>query len=273
MPYPPNPSLGDLHREGEVWFVYTNKDLWLRAIDSLTVRDSAERLVLTKEDSGLLDGAIVSEFASKRVYVYADNDWHLLWPQYPDLAITSFSCTPPVREVGETISSVLLKWTYSRSDISAQTITYSGNSVDVPIGKPDLTVTGSFSSNTTFQLRATDSSNNTVVRSAYLSFKYKRFWGLDTRDDLDEAGIESLNGELATSRIQTREVRFSGRYLWFAWPNAWGSGTVWVNGSQDTSVLRGNISITNAYGVTENYLTTRSREPLGGSQLMTVEIR
>lgn len=99
--------------------------------------------------------------------------------------------------------------------------------------------------------------------SATLTFtpQNKRYWGVSSAATITDAQIRALSGELATSRIQTRnDFNPNGQYIYLAYPASFGLATIKFNGYIATSSFQLTTrNFTNAYGHTESYYIYRTQ--------------
>lgn len=115
-------------------------------------------------------------------------------------------------EIGSIINPVNLKWTINKNIIS--------QSIDQGIGELDkeirvYTYIEDIFSNKKFTLTITDGINSTSA-STSVNFLPKRYWGVNSLDNLTNDEILKLSQELSTSRIQTRTFDCTGgKYFYF----------------------------------------------------------
>lgn len=182
----------------------------------------------------------------------------------------SLSITPSIAELGQVITNVTLNWSFNKSEIVSQSLNNGigalNTSLRTYVHSPIV-----ISSNTTYSLTASDGTN-TIIPSASISYYHRRFWGVSTNSSLTEAEIESGSTELSNSR--NKNITFNctgGRRFWYAYPASFGLSTVSVNGFPFTGWIGGTapqiISLTNAYGYTENYYYYMSNNIQNGSAI------
>jgi hypothetical protein len=172
-------------------------------------------------------------------------------------------------ERGQSIASRALTWSASKA-LASQSI--NGAALD-PADRA-LTVSGPFTTDTTWALSATATSGESASSSTALAFRSRRHWGVSAATTLDDAGVLALAGsELATARQQTRTLDASGgRYLWFAWPAEFGAPAFWVGGLLNTDWTETVRDVVNAYGHTHSYRIYRSGSIQFGAAI-GVEVR
>ncbi len=161
-------------------------------------------------------------------------------------------------EYGGSISAVDLVWSYNKT-ITAQEITGTGSSTPLLADRAQ-TVTGPFTTNHTWTITGHNGAES-PVGSTSLTFLSKRYWGVSSDENLDDADvIGDLNDELSTSLVQSRTLTPSGQYLYFAWPTSFGVPSFTVNGLLSTawSKVRDTSLFVNASGGIVDYDVWRS---------------
>ena len=166
----------------------------------------------------------------------------------------SLTVTPNSREMGQTYSSPVLNWSFNKA-ITSQSLNQSIGSLSSALRTYTHSTSGS--SSITYILTASDGTT-TITPQATINYYHRRFWGTTTNSSLTESEIESGTSELSNSRA--KNITFDctgGKRFWFAYPTYLGLSSVTVNGFPFTGWIGGTspetISITNAYGYTENY--------------------
>lgn len=178
--------------------------------------------------------------------------------------ITSMSIDVPTQEIGTTVGQVRFSWAFNKT-MGAATLTDVG-AVNPTAG--GYTLSGlNLTSSKSWNLQASDG-KNTTSRSVSLQFMNKRHWGTSDRPTLSSSDLLTLSGELSTARSQSRVVDGGGKYLYFAWPAAWGAPTFKVNGLQSTAWIQSILTHTNASGYTSNYVVYRSSTVQYGSGII-----
>lgn len=189
---------------------------------------------------------------------------------YTPLSISSFTNSVGSVEIGSTVNSVVLNWSYNH-DVISQSLTDVGVVTPASLRAYGFSSLG-LTSNKTWTLSSTDGTTpknaNTIV-----SFLHKRYWGVSPLASLSDADILSLSKELSSTRIQSRTMNATGgNYLWFAWPDSFGSGEFWTNGLQNTAWTLTTRSFVNASGYSSTFRIYRSTFIQNGSGI-DVEVR
>jgi hypothetical protein len=220
------------------------------------------------------DGYSLIEVAGQPAYRAIKESWIV-----PAFDITSFAIVGGgVNEVGDTIVTPSFTAAYNRTPTDAELSDNDGNP------PKDVTSTPTaFSSDGTFVKTA---NNATVVftlnaeedgevdaRVATMYWRPLTMYGVSTSTGpYDEAFIEALANQQLDNNRQTTFTVTAGanEYIFYAYPSAYGTGTFWVGGFEGGFSLVGTISVTNAYGVTQNYYLYRSDNHSLGSTTVQV---
>ena len=172
-----------------------------------------------------------------------------------------------VNEIGSTVNSVNLAWTYNNSDASPNTSQSFNNGIgSLSLAARAYVYNTPIVSNTTFTLTAVDSQRGSASASTTVSFTSRRFWGVTTSaGQLIEAQIEAGSSELSANR--NKSIVFDctgGRRIFFAYPVSYGLATVrdvnnfifqdWLGGVTTPYT----VSITNSFGYTQDYYVYHS---------------
>jgi hypothetical protein len=180
----------------------------------------------------------------------------------------SMSCAPTEAEIGSTVNSITLNWSYNKA-VTSQSIDQGIGALAIGLRTYNLTGQG-LTISKTWTLTGSDGIN-TAHASASVMFKYPRYWGVDAQATPDQTLISNLSGELATSRAQSRTMDATGgRYLYFAWPSSFGEPSFIVNGFPNSAWIKTVVSFTNSSGYTSNYWVYRSQYLQNGSGITVV---
>jgi hypothetical protein len=185
--------------------------------------------------------------------------------------ITSFTNNVGVREVGSTVSSVTLNWTYNKTEMTTQSLTGSGAPSPLDIALRTCTITGAFTNNTSWTLSAGDG-KNTVSSSTSISFQYKRYWGVSTKTSLTTSDILGFSSEFATGNGPTYYYDCTGgKYPYYCYPASWGSLTkVQVGGLSFSAFTTVSQTFVNASGHSDTYNVVRFDGVQFGNNLKVV---
>lgn len=189
---------------------------------------------------------------------------------YVKPSITSFTASPAPGdyEIGSYISSVEFSWAVSKA-VGSQSITDIG-SIDPTLRT--IKYKEPFYENKTFTLSIKEDEslgNGTATASLSYNFKHKRYWGTSSATTgFDDDFITELgSAEFATGRAKgSFNVNAdSGKYIYYCYPEKWGSPTFNVGGFDGGFTLAGKIDFTNLSDYTETYVIWRSENPGLGS--------
>lgn len=123
----------------------------------------------------------------------------------------------------------------------------------------------------TFTLAAVKGSETSSPTAQY-AWRPKVFWGNGAAGLSTEADIEALaNSALASSRARTFTLApGAAQYIYYAIPSSYGTPTFTVGGFEGGfQLVASAVSVTNGYGVAQNYDLWRSTNPnLGSTQVV-----
>lgn len=213
-------------------------------------------------------------------------------PPAPQLyTFSSFTVSQTEAEVGETISNLVLNWTYTPLLVnpSSQSINQGvgaiGNALRAAnTGAVDTTV----GSSKTWTISSVFPANSPTANTT-INFRRRRYWGVSTNPDIGNAAIDietpvtpeetivaGFSNEFATSRQTTKVFNCTGgRYIYMIYPLSLGQiSPEWEVNGFPVVLSSGNvrlINLTNASGDTTNYVVQRSDNLLNGAAI-TVEV-
>ena len=186
---------------------------------------------------------------------------------YKAIAISSFGATPSTAEMGSTVKSVALSWAVNKTPTA---LTLDGEALDTTETKK--TVTGTFTSNKTWTLKATDERGAAATKTAALSFFNGVYYGVAAEPaSYDSAFILGLTKNLRSSKLSSFSVNAaSSQYIYYCLPKRMGTCAFKVGGFDGGFSLVKTISFTNASGYTEDYYIYRSDNAGLGQTAVTV---
>ena len=209
--------------------VYTKEEV-INAIESATPEMTADKVEY-------INGSITSvqEALDQLLYVMP--------------SITSFS-GGGTYEVGQSISSINFAWALNKA-VTSQSINQGIGTIDPSARSYAYTPSTPIRSNITYTLTVSDG-KNTATKSTSLAFRYKRYWGVSTKDTLTNADVLALSKELTTGRTQSRTFNCSGgKYFYFVIPAEFCSGISFkVGGLAFSDMDVKDITLTNESGAT-----------------------
>ena len=171
-------------------------------------------------------------------------------------------------EIGSTISSVVLNWSYNKN-VTEQSLSNSIGVLDSALRT--YTYSAPITSNTTFTLSATDGTTP-ITKSTSVTFMNKRYWGAFANNTITDEEILGLSQELSTSRAQSRVFDCTGgKYFYFVIREDYCSRITFnVGGLSFSDIAVETRSITNASGHTDNYKIYRCNNLQTGSAINVV---
>ncbi len=190
---------------------------------------------------------------------------HLLY-QAP--VISGFTNNIGTVEIGTTVTSTVLNWSYNKTMITA--------SLNQGIGSisPSLltyTQTATYTTNRTYTLTAGDGVNSTSANTT-ISFENKNYWGSSIHDSstITDAQIIALNKGFTITRAKSFSVSPSAEYIVYSYPASFGAATFTVNGFLDTAFTLTTRNFVNASGATVSYNIYTSNDLLTGTYSVVV---
>lgn len=204
--------------------------------------------------AGLVDGLVsTSVFETKTTALEKE----IADLKYVPISITSFGANPPTAEKGSTVTSVVLSWGTNKTPT---TLTFDGQTIDATA--KSKTVTGTFTSNKTWALEATDERGAKSKKSATLSFLNGVYYGVATEPSVyDSAFILGLmvKPELRSNKTPSFSVDAGdGQYVYYCLPTEMGTCSFSVNGFDGGFSLIATTNLKNVSGYTEEYYIYRS---------------
>jgi hypothetical protein len=185
---------------------------------------------------------------------------------YTAISITSFSNDQSVIEIGGQAVDVTLSWGLNKAPTS-QSIDQGIGSL--PVADRTYASTGSFTTNRTYTLTATDGTT-TDTDTTSVSFLNKRYWGCDSSTGPSDATIRAFSQEFASSRVQSHVITAAAQYVFIVYPASFGTASFTVNGLPNTAWTLSVQSFTNASGYTSSYNVYRSNNLLTGTYTIAV---
>lgn len=185
---------------------------------------------------------------------------------YVNPSITSFTGGNNY-EIGTTITAVNLQWSVNKK-MKSQSLNQGIGTID-----PDLRSYRhdnlNIKTNTRYTLTVSDGTNSTS-RSTDVNFMPKRYWGVSSKEELENADILALSSELSTSRNQTRTFNCSGgKYFYFAIKSSYCNGIKFKVGGLSFSALTiKTMQLTNASGYVDSYNIYRPNDIQTGSAIL-----
>lgn len=176
------------------------------------------------------------------------------------LILVNFTADPAIAELGETVSSVVLRWAFNRDQDNA---TLDGTPVS-PIEEV-RSIQGPFTQDTSWAMRGTAGEYSAQGKTK-LSFLNKGYWGVSESIPTDSSDILALqNSSFVTtkSKVQIGYNCTGNQRPVFCLPSRIGTGKVlygqhgqmpgvidWV---QWTDIEKSSVAFTNSRGYTEDY--------------------
>lgn len=250
----PDPDLGkdsDLYIDedtGNFW--YKSGGVWTLVIDSSQVGSLS-----TINQVEPVDKNIDLEAGPGIEIVPNPGSGSVLVQLYTD-PIASLTNNIGTVEIGNTVSSVTLNWTFNKEETSQSLNQGIGSR---PIGERSFVhAPVNYTSDVTYTLTISDGTN-TITNNSAIKFLNRVHWGTSANTSLTSPQILGLsNNSFATGRSRSFTIDGNGEYLYYCYPESFGEATFTVNGLLNTAWTQTIVSHTNASGFTTNYRVYRS---------------
>lgn len=186
---------------------------------------------------------------------------------YKAISIGSFT-GGSVNEIGTSIEKINLAWSLNKTPSA---LSIDGSSISVNL--KSKTVSGPFTKDKTFTLKATDSRGSSKSATTTLSFLNRKYYGVLQKNELENADVLSLANKPLSSDRKLSETEFDctgGKYPWFCIPASFGTPSFKVGGLPNSDFVSQQLSVTNASGYTEDYVLWRTATIQTGKLLISV---
>jgi len=224
-------------------------------------------------DGTVLDGDLVKRLGTVLTKVTGISELLIVAAH----ALATFTHDAGIKEVGETLNSFNLNWTYNRNgdNPTSQTITQGIGAVTVAARTYAVAGAG-LTSTTVYGISAVGDDTNPTSLNASVYFRQKRYWGISENILTTGADVMSVlqpqDEEFGTSRAVTKTFDASAgsppNYLYFAYPQSWGSpASTKFGGFTYSDYTESVVSVTNASGYTSNYILLRTNPSYNGAGL------
>ena len=191
---------------------------------------------------------------------------------YKEIIITSFSASPSTAEMGSKVTSIALTWGVNKTPTA---LTLDGSALGV--NDKSKTVTGTFTANKSWKLKATDERGATAEKTTSLTFLNGIYYGVaEEPNTYDSAflldGIDrGLTKTLRNSKLTSFSESAGGdEYIYYCLPKRMGTCSFKVGGFDGGFTLVDTIAFTNAFGYSEDYFIYRSDNTGLGQTTVTV---
>lgn len=200
---------------------------------------------------------------------------------------SNLSVSPSLLEIGQTVNSVNLNWSYNKPAVVSQSLDHGIGSLPINLRSYNFIPGTPITSNTSFILNASDGIGSTSD-SATIEFRRKRYWGTipSSQNSLPtNSQLLAKSSELSTSRGKTITYNCAtpsgGNYFYYCYPTSYGQSNVSINNLSfnswfdplnpgDDATTPVTVSVTGQYGHVENYYMYRVFNPQNGSAITVV---
>lgn len=213
---------------------------------------------------------------------------NLLYPyQYPAVASFSISGQPTILEVGDSVTggNRTFSWNFTNDvniaantvkveDVTAGTVfgqTYANDdnqAIDIGID-----ITKPTSSTHTWKISANNTKNQTISRNFNVNWRWRTYYGTSANESLTDTEVQALVSTSLDSNFTGNKTVGGGGYKYFAYPTAFGQKTTFqdvINGFAVAMQPPSVISITNSFGISQDYYVHRTTNPIVGSLTVAV---
>lgn len=212
----------------------------------------------------------------------------LLYPyQAPTFSAFSISGQSTTLEVGATVTGAnrTFAWTATNaSNITANTVeiqNITGGTTSLAVGLANdgtevlsfADVTKTTATTHVWRIRATNTQTTVFTRDFTVTWQWRRFFGESVNTTLTESEIESLRVNGLVSGFAGNYSFNAGGYKWIAYPTVFGTATTFKDTSTNLDVPFEPpviVSVTNAFGVVQDYRVHRTTNVLGGAITIAV---
>lgn len=244
-----------------------------RQISALATKhyEEVEELRDTKMDASMYDTLVNPEnhpYTTEEVPEITNVKQALNKLLYVPLQITSFTVTPNEAETGDTISSLVYKWTYNKSLIKSQSL----DSQSISTSERTKTISGTFKNTTTKTLSASDGTQ-TKTQNATITFKDGKYYGVSTSDPDSSSIVSSFTRDLNLGKNSTFTVTAgSGQYIYLLVPESLKDIKFYVGGFEGGfTIVNDNFQFTRYSGTTVKCILFKSDNPNLGKTTITIK--
>ena len=188
---------------------------------------------------------------------------------YELISITSFTHNAGTKEMGSTVTDIILSWTVNKTP---DTLTLDGETVDVTTTSKAINgLSITWDSNKTWTLEATDDREVTDTKTTAITFCNNIYYGVGTVESgFNSAFVTGLSKKLQTAKAYDFTVSPTNQYIYYAVPERLGTVTFKVGGFEGGFEVPEIVSVTNSSNYTENYYVYRSTNKITGSTFVDV---
>jgi len=195
---------------------------------------------------------------------------------YKPITIGTFTVTPTVAEIGDTVTAVTLAYVLNKIPVELK---LDGANVTPLAISGSISKTGqSITAAKTYTLTAKDagSSGNpptTATKTATINFWNSIYWGAAALQTITSAFLRGLSGHtISSTKGRTINVNAgAGQYIWYALPSRLGAVTFEIGGFTGGFEPAQTVTVENAHGYSESYLVYHSTNPNLGSTEVVVK--
>jgi hypothetical protein len=265
--------------DGEVYYV--DEDGNTSRLSNQTTSISGALLTINNVESDVQGGITITidGYTSSTT-----GDGHLSFDEIVPLTVNLTSPEAGTYEVGSTVASVELNWSYNEGDADpdSQSLNQGIGAIanNLRTTTYSTPISASSVSTTTFTINSSDDIRGSDSDSVNVRFAFRVYYGVTSQGtNLNEAQIEALaSNALQSSRSRTVDYDCTGgNYTVYAYPKSYGLATVrdgngllvqnWRD-SEASVTDPYEVSVTNANGITTDYYVYHSFNLYNGDSVI-----
>lgn len=223
-----------------------------------------------KAGADISDETVKGIDTSTEIYLTTDDEGKLMIGKFSPIKIGTVS-GGGTYELGSTVSSVTLKWSYTGSNPVNQTVDGS----DIAANLREITLSDGWSSNKTFTIKGTDTKGNSSSGSTSLTFNIYTYYGVLDTTSPTNAQLIGLSKIWNTKTFTAKTFDCTGgKYPYIAIPKATVGTTdpqFWIGGLRFSDYIREEVTITNASNHKDVYYVYRTNSIQTGK--LSIELK
>jgi len=185
--------------------------------------------------------------------------------RYSPPVILSFTNNTGTMYAGQTVTGLTTAWTLGGAPITSQTHT----DCTPALGDRSHVFTGLSLTNDKYYTLAITDGKTPSSANTWVYFMISKYYGTSVNSAPTESNIKAGTNSWQYQNVSYRalaatEITGEGKYIYYAYPASWGSVQIWVNGLQN-NWSKTTVSVTNAYGNTQNYYVYTSPSTIIGT--------
>jgi hypothetical protein len=164
-------------------------------------------------------------------------------------------------------NSISITQNVPSTQILASNLNPSPNTIAINLLTP-ISYTANTNNQSIYTISGLNTNNQQFSLNIFRSWRFKLYFGTSNNTSLDEVGIKNLISSPLASNFTGSYNFQAGGYKYFCYPSSFGTATIFKDSLTNLDVAMENpttVSVTNNFGVTENYRVHRTVNVLGAS--------